>query len=107
MTSIPTLPATLRASSPVMRTPRQEVGMAATGAMAIGALAVGAIAVGALALGALAVGRLAIGGLSLRTGHAKHLLIDDLTVVRLRIVEVMAVPAETLRSLYQRAEPGE
>lgn len=100
-------PPAVQPHSSAVRIPRQEVGIASTGAMAIGALAVGAMAVGAVALGALAVGRLAIGGLSLRTGHAKRLLIDDLTVVRLRVVEVVAATPKALRSLYQRAGPDE
>lgn len=104
MTSTP-LPPALRAETSPVRIPRQEVGVAATGAMAIGALAIGAMAVGAVALGALAIGRLAIGGLRLGTGHAKRLMIDDLTVVRLRVVEVAAVP-EGLRTQYKRSEAG-
>lgn len=106
MTHPPTVPA-VQPHGSVVRIPRQEVGVATTGALAIGALAAGALAVGAVAFGALAVGRMAIGGLTLGTGRAKRLTIDDLTVVRLRVVEVVAAAPETLRSLYQRAGPGE
>jgi len=52
-------------------------------AFAIGAVALGALAIGALAIGTLAVGRLAIG-----RGRIKTLEIDDLTVRRLRVLEL-------------------
>ena len=52
-------------------------------AVAIGATALGALAIGALAIGTLAVGRLAIG-----RGRIKKLEIDDLTVRRLRVLEL-------------------
>ncbi len=56
-------------------------------------MAVGALAVGAVAVGALSIGRLALGRLALRSGHARRLTIDDLTVVRLRVIEVVrAIP---------------
>ncbi len=100
-------PPAVRPETPPVRIARQEVGASRTGAMAIGALAIGAMAVGAVALGALAIGRLAIGGLTLGTGRAKRLTIDDLTVVRLRIVEVVAAAPDGLRKLYQRSEAGE
>lgn len=98
------LPPVVRAEHPPVRIPRQEIGVARTGAMAVGALAVGALAVGAVALGTLAIGRLAVGGLALGTGRARRLTIDDLTVVRLRIVEVVAAAPEAVR--YQRPETG-
>ncbi len=77
----------------VVRVPGQATdvavtGLATTGLVAVGALAVGAVAFGAVAFGALAVGRLAIGRLALRSGHARRLVIDDLTVVRLRVLAV-------------------
>lgn len=106
MTTAPMTPAEGDGRS-LVRIPRQQIGAAATGAMAIGALAVGALAVGAVALGSLAVGRLAIGGLRLGTGRAKRVTIDDLTVVRLRIVEVIAAAPEGLRRLYQPSKLDE
>lgn len=72
------------------RIPRQAVGISNTALAATGALAIGAVAVGALALGALAVGRLAIGSLMLRAGHVRRLRIDDLTVVRFEVIEVLS-----------------
>lgn len=71
------------------RVPGQAVGAAATGLAAVGLMAVGALAVGAVAVGSLAVARLAVGRLALRSGHVRRLAIDDLTVVRLRVLEVV------------------
>ena len=77
----------------LVRRPGQAVGASATGLASTGLMAVGALAVGALAVGALTVGRLAIGRLALRSGHARRLTIDDLTIVRLRVIEVVkAIP---------------
>lgn len=93
-----TLPATTPAppSQPgtaLVRRPGQAVGAHATGLAATGLVAVGALAVGALAVGALSIGRLAIGRLALGSGHARRVTIDDLTVVRLRVIEVVkAIP---------------
>jgi len=76
----------------VARVPGQAVDAAATGLAATGLMAVGALAVGAVAFGALAVGRLAIGRLALRSGHARRLTIDDLTIVRLRVLDIVRMP---------------
>lgn len=89
-----TLPATTPAPAStrpdaVVRVPGQVADVAVTGLAATGLVAVGALAIGAVAFGALAVGRLAIGRLALRSGHARRLVIDDLTVVRLRVLEVV------------------
>jgi hypothetical protein len=53
------------------------------------ATAVGALAVGVTALGLIAIGRLAIGSMVLRSGHVRRLVVDDLTVGRLRVVETV------------------
>lgn len=88
-----TLPATTpvppsQPGTALARRPAQAVGASATGLAAAGLMAVGALAVGALTVGRLAVGRLA-----LRSGHARRLTVDDLTIVRLRVVEVVrAIP---------------
>lgn len=90
-----TLPATTpappldRPDAAVVRVPGQVADVAVTGLAATGLMAVGALAVGAVAFGALAVGRLAIGRLALRSGHARRLVIDDLTIVRLRVVDAV------------------
>ncbi|MEO9188890.1 MAG: hypothetical protein ABI224_02640 [Acetobacteraceae bacterium] len=81
--------------------PRQAIGVSASGLAATGALALGALALGAVALGTLAIGRLAIGELVLRSGHAKRLTIDDLTVVRLRVVEILAPESNVLRPVVR------
>lgn len=93
-----TLPVTVSAPSAgqpeaaVVRVPGQVADVAVTGLAATGLMAVGALAVGAVALGALAIGRLAIGRLALRSGHARRLTIDDLTIVRLRVLDVVRMP---------------
>jgi hypothetical protein len=66
-------------SIPPMRRARASI---AFPAIAMGALAVGALAIGALAIGSLVIGRMAIGKLRLR-----HVVIDDLTVCRLRVLD--------------------
>ncbi len=72
--------------------PGQVIDASATGLAATGLMAVGALAVGAVAFGALALGRLAIGRLALGSGHARRVVIDDLTVVRLRVLDVVRLP---------------
>jgi hypothetical protein len=52
-------------------------------------MAVGALAVGALTLGGLALGRLALGQLALRPDRARRARGDGLTVVRVRMLEVV------------------
>jgi hypothetical protein len=59
------------------------------GPTAVAALAIGAFATGALAVGALAIGRLAVGALSLRRGHVRSFVVDDLEVGRLRVRELV------------------
>lgn len=59
----------------------------AQGASATGSSIVGALAMGALALGAVAIGALAIGRLSVRHARFGKLVVDDLTVGRVRILE--------------------
>ena len=66
-------------STPPMRRAR---GANALPAIAVGALALGALAIGALAIGTLVIGRMAVGRLRL-----KHVVIDDLTVRRLRVLD--------------------
>jgi hypothetical protein len=66
-------------STPPMRRTRAATAFTA---IAAGALAVGALAIGALAIGSLVIGRMAIGKLRLR-----HVVIDDLTVRRLRVLD--------------------
>ncbi len=86
-------PPSSQTGTALTRRPGQAVEASATGLAATGLMAVGALAVGAVAVGALTIGRLAIGRLALRSGHARRLTIDDLTVVRLRVIEVIrAVP---------------
>lgn len=65
------------------------LGAMATGAMATGAYAVGALAIGALAVGAFAIGRLAIGALTLRHGRVRSLLLDDVSIARLEVRELV------------------
>jgi hypothetical protein len=60
-----------------------------TGAMAVGASAIGAIAVGAVAFGAIAIGALVIRRLAGNHSHFKRLDIDELTVRRLRVGELL------------------
>lgn len=76
-----------RSTPPMRRAP----GAAAFPAIAAGALALGALAIGALAIGSLVIGRMAVGRLRL-----KHVVIDDLTVRRLRVLgkEPRAHPAD-------------
>jgi len=59
----------------------------AQGASATGSWVVGALAMGALALGAVAIGALAIGRLNVRHARFGRLVVDDLTVRRLRVLE--------------------
>jgi hypothetical protein len=51
------------------------------------ALALGVAALGALAIGAIAIGQLAIGGLVVGRARFRSVVIDDLTVRRLRVIE--------------------
>ena len=64
-------------------------GRAVTGRMALGAMAAGAMAVGAAAIGALAIGRLAIGALALGHGCVRGLLLDDVSIARLEVRELL------------------
>jgi hypothetical protein len=57
--------------------------------MAIGASAIGAIAVGAIAFGAVAIGALAIRRLAVSHSYFKRFEIDELTVKRLRVGELI------------------
>ena len=90
-----TLPATTPAQpktgpgTAMVPSPGRAVSASATGLAATGLMAAGALAVGALTLGSLALGRLAIGQLTLRSGRARRMRIDDLTVVRLRVIEIV------------------
>jgi ornithine cyclodeaminase/alanine dehydrogenase-like protein (mu-crystallin family) len=61
---------------------RRARGAIAWPTAAAGALALGALAIGAVAIGTLVIGRLAVGKLRLR-----HVVIDDLTVRRLRVLD--------------------
>jgi hypothetical protein len=61
----------------------------ALGAMATGAMAVGAFAVGAFAVGAFAIGRLAVGALTLRHGRVRSLVLDEVSVARLEVRELV------------------
>jgi quinol monooxygenase YgiN len=57
--------------------------------MALGAMATGAVAIGACAVGALAIGRLAIGALILGHGRVRSLLLDEVSVARLEVRELV------------------
>ena len=57
--------------------------------MALGAMATGALAIGAYAVGALAIGRLAIGALTLRHGRVRSLMLDEVSVARLEVRELV------------------
>ena len=57
--------------------------------MAVGAMATGAVAIGACAVGALAIGRLAIGALTLRQGRIRRLSLDEVSVARLEVRELV------------------
>ena len=48
-----------------------------------------AMAIGAYAVGALAIGRLAIGALTLRHGRVRSLLLDEVSVARLEVCELV------------------
>ena len=85
-------PASNQPGTAVARVPGQAIEASATGLAATGLMAVGALAVGAVAFGAVALGRLAIGRLALGSGHARRVVIDDLTVVRLRVLDVVRMP---------------
>jgi quinol monooxygenase YgiN len=65
------------------------LGTVATGALAIGACAVGAVAVGAVAIGAVAIGRLALGALTLQHGRIRSLLLEEVSVGRLKVRELV------------------
>lgn len=65
-------------------------GAMATGSTAAGATAIGAMAIGACAIGALAIGRVAIGALTLRHGRIRTLSIDDVSIARLQVRELVA-----------------
>jgi hypothetical protein len=68
----------------------RAVGAQAFGAQAFGATtAAGAVAVGALSVGALAIGALAIRRLRVRDAHLHAVEIDDLSVGRLRVRELI------------------
>jgi len=58
--------------------------------MVLGAIAAGAIAIGAYAVGALAIGRIAVGALTLRRGRVRSLRLDEVSVGRLEIRELVA-----------------
>ncbi|MGH7490065.1 MAG: hypothetical protein ACREMY_31330, partial [bacterium] len=60
--------------------------------MRIPALAVGALAFGALAVGALAIGSLAVGRIIIGKARFREVEIDDLTVRRLRVLDVGSTP---------------
>ena len=66
-------------STPPMRHARGTVSFSA---VAAGALAIGALAIGVLAIGSLVIGRMVVGRLRL-----KQVIIDDLTVRRLRVLD--------------------
>jgi len=59
----------------------------APAAIALPAIAAGALALGALAIGALAIGRLVIGRMAVGKLRLRHVVIDDLTVCRLRVLD--------------------
>jgi len=59
----------------------------ARGAIALPAIAASALALGALALGALAIGSLVIGRMAVSKLRLRHVVIDDLTVRRLRVLD--------------------
>jgi hypothetical protein len=59
----------------------------ARGAIALPAVAAGALALGALAIGALAIGSLVIGRMAVNRLRLRHVVIDDLTVRRLRVLD--------------------
>ena len=90
-----TLPATIPAQpaaepgTAVVPSSGRAVSTSAAGLAATGLMAAGALAVGALTLGSLALGRLAIGQLALRSDRARRVRSDDLTVVRLRVLEIV------------------
>lgn len=87
--AVPDVQPSTEAGTAVARVPGQAVAPSVHGLTATGLMAVGAIAVGALALGSLAIGRLAIGQLALRSGRARRLGIQELTVVRVRVLDVV------------------
>jgi hypothetical protein len=74
---------------------RQALPPTAWRAIAVGALAVGAAAIGALAIGFLAIGRLGIGRLSVRNGKFGLLAVDDLTVQRLTVRDLVMEGADS------------
>jgi quinol monooxygenase YgiN len=57
--------------------------------IAFGAMATGAMAIGAYAVGALAIGRLAIGGLTLGRGRVRSLSLDEVSVARLEVRDLV------------------
>jgi hypothetical protein len=65
------------------------IGGAAVGANALGALAVSAFALGAFAVGALAIGALAIGKLKVGKTDLRSVSIDDLTIGRLQVRDLV------------------
>ena len=75
--------------------------------MALGAMAIGAMAIGACAVGALAIGRLAIGALSLRHGRVRSLLLDEVTIARLEVRELVLDPAQCRTERAQGAYEDE
>jgi quinol monooxygenase YgiN len=57
--------------------------------IAFGAMATGALAIGAFAVGALAIGRLAIGAFTLGRGRVRSLSLDEVSVARLEIRDLV------------------
>jgi hypothetical protein len=69
------------------------IGAVATGAHAISGFALGAFAVGALAIGALAISRLSAHRVIIAKGRLRSLEIDELTVGRLHVGQLIIVDA--------------
>jgi quinol monooxygenase YgiN len=64
-------------------------GRPVTSRMALGAMAAGAMAIGAYAVGAFAIGRLAIGALALGRGRVRSLRLEDVSIARLEVRELL------------------
>ena len=64
-------------------------GRSAPRRVALGAMATGAMAIGAFAVGAFAIGRLAIGALTLRHGRVRNLSLEEVSVGRLEVRELV------------------
>jgi len=78
-----------QAGEPLQHRRTKAVGAVAGGAVSVGAVAFGACAMGATAIGALAIGRIAIGFLGLRRGRIKTLRVDEMTIGRLHVRELV------------------